>query len=74
MTTPIKAVSDAEEHAANEAAYRELLADLHVARRAAWLGGPQATRDKHIQRGRLLVRERIAILLDAGSPFLEIGE
>ncbi|WP_425414277.1 acyl-CoA carboxylase subunit beta [Ottowia thiooxydans] len=74
MTTPSKALSDAEERTANEAAYRELLASLHVARHAAWLGGPQATRDKHIQRGRLLVRERIAILLDPGSPFLEIGE
>lgn len=67
-------MNDTEEFATNEAAYRELLASLHEARRAAWLGGPQATRDKHVKRGRLLVRERIAILLDAGSPFLELGE
>lgn len=62
------------EQAENEAAYRALLADLHAARQAAWLGGPPASREKHLQRGRLLVRDRIALLLDPGSPFLEIGE
>lgn len=58
----------------NAAAYRLLLEELFAARRAAWLGGPEATRQKHVQRGRLLVRDRIALLLDAGSPFLEIAE
>jgi 3-methylcrotonyl-CoA carboxylase beta subunit len=44
------------------------------ARQQAWMGGPPATHERHRQRGRLLVRERIEVLLDAGSPFLEIAE
>ena len=58
----------------NEAAYRALLDDLFEGRRQAWQGGPPATHERHLQRGRILVRDRIALLLDPGSPFLEIGE
>lgn len=58
----------------NAAAYQALLQDLQAARQQAWLGGPPGVRDKHLQRGRLLVRDRIELLLDTGSPFLEIGE
>lgn len=72
MTTELPSpASDADQ---NAAAHQALLDDLHEARRQAWLGGPPATREKHVQRGRLLVRDRIARLLDPGSPFLEIGE
>lgn len=38
------------------------------------LGGPEHAREKHISRGKLLPRDRIAKLLDPGSPFLEIGQ
>ncbi|TFZ08815.1 acyl-CoA carboxylase subunit beta [Ramlibacter humi] len=62
------------EHEQNEAAYRELLSSLAQARQQAWLGGPEPIRQKHRQRGRLLVRERIDLLLDPGSPFIELGE
>lgn len=62
------------EFAANDAAYRELLASLAGARRAAWQGGPPAAHERHRQRGRIPVRERIELLLDPGSPFLEFGE
>lgn len=62
------------EFQANEAAYQQLLASLREARQQAWMGGPPATHERHRQRGRLLVRERIEVLLDAGSPFLEIAE
>lgn len=62
------------ETARNEAAYRVLLASLAEARQQAWLGGSPAAREKHRQRGRLLVRERIDRLLDPGSPFVELGE
>ena len=58
----------------NEIAYRDLLADLFKAREAAYLGGTPAARDKHLARGKLLARDRIDALLDAGSPFLEIAE
>lgn len=71
MTNPALPATEAE---LNAAAYQALLDDLHEARRQAWLGGPPATREKHVQRGRLLVRDRIARLLDPGSPFLELAE
>lgn len=58
----------------NEQAYRQLLKELFEARRQAWQGGNEATREKHKKRDRLLVRERVDLLLDEGSPFLEIGE
>jgi 3-methylcrotonyl-CoA carboxylase beta subunit len=37
-------------------------------------GGPQKARDKHIQRGKMLVRDRIAALIDHGTPFLELSQ
>ena len=36
-------------------------------------GGPPHARSRHLDRGKLLPRERVARLLDPGSPFLEIG-
>ena len=37
-------------------------------------GGPAAARERHVGRGKLLPRERVARLLDPGSPFLEVGQ
>ncbi len=37
-------------------------------------GGDAAAREKHVARGKMLPRERVHTLLDAGSPFLEIGQ
>ena len=37
------------------------------------LGGPAASRERHIARGKLLPRDRIARLLDEDSPFLEVA-
>ena len=36
-------------------------------------GGPEKAREKHISKGKLLARDRIAMLLDPGSHFLEVG-
>jgi len=36
-------------------------------------GGTEASRERHVGRGKLLPRERVATLLDADSPFLEVG-
>ncbi|WP_425595283.1 carboxyl transferase domain-containing protein [Pseudophaeobacter arcticus] len=36
-------------------------------------GGSEASRQRHVARGKLLPRDRIAGLLDPGSPFLEVG-
>jgi 3-methylcrotonyl-CoA carboxylase beta subunit len=37
-------------------------------------GGPDKHRKRHVERGKLLPRERVERLLDPGSPFLEIGQ
>ena len=42
-------------------------------RRAAAEGGSRKARERHVARGKLLARERVAGLIDPGSPFLEIG-
>ena len=36
-------------------------------------GGSERSRQRHLDRGRLLPRERVRRLLDPGSPFLEVG-
>ena len=52
----------------------ELAAELRRRVGTAALGGPEATRARHTERGKLLPRERVNRLLDAGSPFLEIAQ
>ncbi|KAL5408591.1 hypothetical protein PMIN03_006460 [Paraphaeosphaeria minitans] len=37
-------------------------------------GGPEKAREKHIQRGKMFVRDRITALIDPGTPFLELGQ
>ncbi|HLY78893.1 MAG TPA: carboxyl transferase domain-containing protein, partial [Caulobacteraceae bacterium] len=40
----------------------------------AALGGSEASRKRHTERGKLLPRQRVEQLLDIGSPFLEVGQ
>lgn len=56
-----------------DAAQRDLTSDLRERLAAAALGGPQAARERHVARGKLLPRDRVDRLLDVGSPFLEIA-
>src|ERR1700719_877483 len=62
-----------EVFAANAAALRALVEDLHDKSAAIALGGDEAARKRHEGRGKLLARERIRLLLDPGSPFLELS-
>ena len=58
---------------ANRAAHLRALEEVAaVARKAAEGGGPKA-RERHISRGKMLPRDRVAGLLDPGAPFLEVG-
>src|SRR3954447_24767201 len=57
----------------NETAQRALVADLRERLAIAAAGGPERSRARHVARGKLLPRERIDVLLDEGSPFLEIA-
>ena len=61
------------EFLANDAAQRVLVAELRDRLDRVASGGPEAARRKHVARGKLLPRDRIDLLLDRGSPFLEIG-
>jgi acetyl-CoA carboxylase carboxyltransferase component len=36
-------------------------------------GGPASARERHVERGKLLARDRVKKLLDPGSPFLELS-
>jgi 3-methylcrotonyl-CoA carboxylase beta subunit len=58
---------------ANAAEWRRLIDELSLRRRAAAEGGSSKARERHVARGKLLARERVAGLIDPGSPFLEIG-
>ncbi|ABK11972.1 carboxyl transferase domain-containing protein [Burkholderia orbicola] len=63
-----------EDFRANAAALEAVVADLRVKIEQLAQGGGQAARDKHLSRGKLLPRDRIAQLLDPGAPFLEFSQ
>jgi 3-methylcrotonyl-CoA carboxylase beta subunit len=58
---------------ANAAAMRTVVSDLRQRIAAAQQGGGDAARAKHVARGKLLPRDRVNMLLDPGTPFLEIA-
>ncbi|KAA2284494.1 carboxyl transferase domain-containing protein [Arenimonas fontis] len=57
----------------NAEALRAAVAELEERLACAAAGGGEKARAKHVERGKLLPRERIAALLDPGSPFLELS-
>src|SRR5213080_2816484 len=58
---------------ANDQAMRAVVADLRDKSQAIAQGGDEPSRQRHLGRGKLLARERIRLLLDPGSPFLELS-
>ena len=58
---------------ANEAGHLEALRVVEAAAFQAAAGGGERARERHLSRGKLLPRDRVAGLLDPGSPFLEVG-
>ena len=59
--------------AENAQAMRALVDDLREKLAQHAQGGGEAARAKHLARGKLLPRDRVERLLDAGSPFLEFS-
>jgi 3-methylcrotonyl-CoA carboxylase beta subunit len=57
----------------NAAAMAALVADIEALAAKTALGGDEKSRGRHVARGKMLARERLNGLIDAGSPFLEIG-
>ena len=63
----------AEDFRANAAQMRALVRELEARRAEAAEGGPQQARERHLERGKLLPRDRVMHLIDPGSPFLEFS-
>ena len=63
----------AETFKASAQQMRHLLDDLNARLAQVALGGGTAARAKHAARGKLLPRERVEMLLDPDTPFLEIA-
>jgi 3-methylcrotonyl-CoA carboxylase beta subunit len=58
---------------ANAAAMRALVEDLNAQIAKAAAGGGETARARHVARGKLLPRDRVQMLLDPGTPFLELA-
>ena len=71
LTSHVDTSSDAAQ--ANRAAMEALVGELRERLGRVALGGPEASRQRHVGRGKLLARDRIDALLDPGSPFLEVA-
>lgn len=71
LSSSVRTGSDA--FRANRAGHEAALAEIQEAIAVARQGGGEKARNRHLARGKMLPRDRVANLLDAGSPFLEIG-
>ena len=73
--TDIQTTLDTEsrEFGDNAEAMKGLVADLRAQFDIAMQGGSEEARARHVTRGKLLARERINLLLDPGTPFLELS-
>ena len=65
--------SSGEEFRSRRASFEALNAELMSHRKLAAKGGLPAARERHAARGKLLPRQRVAKLIDPGSPFLELS-
>ncbi|HET9069896.1 MAG TPA: carboxyl transferase domain-containing protein [Amaricoccus sp.] len=67
------AAPGSEAFRANREAHLAALAEVEAAALAAAAGGGPQAAARHAGRGKMLPRERVAGLIDPGSPFLEVG-
>lgn len=68
-STVIKASGD---YTGNQAAWADLLEELRVNTETTRAQGSDVYKNRHIMRGMLLARDRIALLLDEETQFLEL--
>src|SRR5450830_948960 len=66
--------SRSEDFKANAAAMQALVDDLRARVAKIAEGGGEAASAKHVARGKLLPRDRVQMLLDPGTPFLEFSQ
>ncbi|MGB7859073.1 MAG: carboxyl transferase domain-containing protein [Acidimicrobiia bacterium] len=62
-----------EDYKANRSAMEDKLAEFQELQARARLGGGEKYIQRHRERGKLLARERIELLVDRDSPFLELS-
>ncbi|HDR27833.1 carboxyl transferase domain-containing protein [Rhodovulum sp.] len=67
------AIPGSDSFRSNRAAHLDALRLIEEAAALAAAGGGEKARERHLSRGKMLPRERVANLLDPGAPFLEIG-
>ena len=65
--------SSSEAFGRNADRMRALVGELRSHLTSVSLGGPEGSRKRHVERGKLLTRDRIDALIDHGSPFLELS-
>ena len=73
MKLTSKIITGSDAFKSNEAAHLSALSEVETAVAEAALGGGERSRERHLSRGKMLPRDRVANLLDLGSPFLEVG-
>ena len=62
-----------ERFASNTSVFEAVIDDLRAVTARAALGGPEKSRQRHVERGKLLPRDRVDGVLDPGAPFLEFS-
>ena len=73
MKLQSQAIPSSEAFQTNRDGHLEALRVVREAAELAAAGGGEKARARHVGRGKMPPRERVAGLLDPGSPFLEIG-
>jgi len=63
---------ESEEYANNKAVNEALAQALRDVHEKVLAGGSERSRERHLARGKMLPRDRISVLTDDDSPFLEI--
>jgi 3-methylcrotonyl-CoA carboxylase beta subunit len=65
--------TNSESFRTNRAAMAAAIRVIEEAATAAVNGGGAAARERHVGRGKMLPRDRVAALIDPATPFLEVG-
>ncbi len=73
MKLKSQAIVTSEQFRQNRQGHLEALEVVRKVAEQAAIGGGEAARERHLSRGKMLPRNRVAGLLDPGSAFLEIG-
>ena len=68
-----KVIAGSAPFSANRTAHLAAIAEIEQTAARLEQGGGETARARHVERGKLLPRDRVQRLLDPGSPFLEVG-